>query len=71
MKFDFYTLIHFVCWFTERMFHSSCEGLIKQPLEKLKKGLAIRFQGEEGMVSRWLGGRGEILNVDIDVHASV
>lgn len=66
MKFDFYTLIHFVCWFTERMFHSSCEGLIKQPLEKLKKGLAIRFQGEEGMVSR-----GEILNVDIDVHVSV
>ena len=38
-------------FFTERMFYSSCEGLIKQPLDKLKRGLAIRFQGEEGMVS--------------------
>ncbi|XP_062601768.1 E3 ubiquitin-protein ligase HACE1-like [Saccostrea cucullata] len=35
----------------ERMFHSSCESLIKQPSDKLKKGLAIRFQGEEGMGS--------------------
>ena len=43
-------------FFTERMFYSSCEGLIKQPLDKLKRGLAIRFQGEEGMVS---GGAGK------------
>ncbi|XP_061176415.1 E3 ubiquitin-protein ligase HACE1-like [Saccostrea echinata] len=35
----------------ERMFHSSCESLIKQSSDKLKKGLAIRFQGEEGMGS--------------------
>uniref|UniRef100_K1P6J8 E3 ubiquitin-protein ligase HACE1 n=1 Tax=Magallana gigas TaxID=29159 RepID=K1P6J8_MAGGI len=53
----------------ERMFHSSCEGLIKQPLEKLKKGLAIRFQGEEGMgsgvVREWFDVLSrEILNPD-------
>lgn len=53
----------------ERMFHSSCEGLIKQPLEKLKKGLAIRFLGEEGMgsgvVREWFDVLSrEILNPD-------
>ncbi|XP_078322034.1 E3 ubiquitin-protein ligase HACE1-like isoform X2 [Crassostrea virginica] len=53
----------------ERMFYSSCEGLIKQPLDKLKRGLAIRFQGEEGMgsgvVREWFDVLSrEILNPD-------
>jgi len=36
--------------FTERLFHSSCERMLKVPVDKLKKGLSMKFDGEEGMV---------------------
>lgn len=36
---------------TESIFRSSCEMVSKSTNEKLKQGIAVRFHGEEGMVS--------------------
>ena len=35
---------------SDRIFHSSCERVLKEDPDKLKKGLALKFDGEEGMV---------------------
>lgn len=53
----------------ERLFHSSCERVMKEDPEKLKKGLALKFDGEEGMgqgvVREWFDVLSrEILNPD-------
>lgn len=37
--------------FLESIFRSSCEVVSKFTNEKLKQGIAVRFHGEEGMVS--------------------
>jgi hypothetical protein len=37
--------------FIDRLFHSSCERVLQEDPDKLKKGLALKFIGEEGMVS--------------------
>ena len=36
---------------TDSVFRSSCEMVSKSTNEKLKQGIAVRFHGEEGMVS--------------------
>ena len=36
--------------FTDNIFHTSCGEVIKSNPEKLKKAIAVKFQGEDGMV---------------------
>lgn len=36
---------------SDSIFRSSCEMVSKSTNEKLKQGIAVRFHGEEGMVS--------------------
>ncbi|KAG7469909.1 hypothetical protein MATL_G00133800 [Megalops atlanticus] len=42
----------------ESIFRSSCEVVSKSSNQKLKQGIAVRFHGEEGMVSVRRGGKG-------------
>ena len=35
----------------ENVFETSCDEVLKAQPEKLKKGLPLKFNGEEGMVS--------------------
>lgn len=46
----------YVLLLPESIFRSSCEMVSKSTNEKLKQGIAVRFHGEEGMVSVTGGG---------------